>query len=90
MPCQDLACQLAKHNLDINVMIGGGQRNFYPTTADLPAAPGTKGRREDGEDLVKYWRDQQTAKGRKFCYISKPGELDACDAATNDYILGKL
>uniref|UniRef100_A0A5K3FPB1 Alkaline phosphatase n=1 Tax=Mesocestoides corti TaxID=53468 RepID=A0A5K3FPB1_MESCO len=88
MPCQDLACQLITYNPDINVMIGGGQKYFYPDTVELPSDAKTKGTRLDKQNLAQMWIDNQEKKGRKYCYISKPTDLANCNADEVDYILG--
>lgn len=89
MPCQDLACELIKHNLDINVMIGGGQMNFYPDTEPLPVNSSVKGARLDKQNLVQYWQDQQKSKNRNYCFFGSPASMAGCDFNTADYVLGK-
>ncbi|VDM31385.1 unnamed protein product [Hydatigera taeniaeformis] len=88
MKCQDLACQLIQDHPYINVMIGGGQKNFYPNNVTLPADKKMKGVRLDGRSLVTEWEDLQKSKKQKYCLVSKPSDLALCDASKVDYLLG--
>ncbi|KAL5963706.1 Alkaline phosphatase [Taenia solium] len=87
MVCQDLACQLINDHPYINVMIGGGQKNFYPNTTALPANKSEKGVRLDGRSLVTEWENNQTSKNHKYCLVQKPSDLALCDGSNVDYLL---
>lgn len=89
MVCQDLACQLINDHPYINVMIGGGQKNFYPQNVALPANKSEKGVRLDGRSLVTEWKNNQTTKNHRYCLVEKPSDLANCDASNTDYLLGK-
>nr|CDS24570.1 alkaline phosphatase [Echinococcus granulosus] len=87
MKCQDLACQLINDHPYINVMIGGGQKNFYPQNVALPADLSVKGVRLDNRSLVDEWVNYHKSKGHKYCLVSKPSELASCDVSAVDYLL---
>ncbi|VDL99696.1 unnamed protein product [Schistocephalus solidus] len=87
MPCQDLSCQLIHNNRDINVMIGGGAKNFYPFGKEIPNQPGNNGTRLDQRDLVNDWMKYQKKQGRKHKYISSAQEFNAADFNDTDYLL---
>ena len=86
MPCQDLACQLINDHSYINVIMGGGQRNFYPNNETLPSDGTSNGVRLDKRYLVNEWN--ATHENDMHCYVGKPSDLEKCDGSTDDYILG--
>lgn len=90
MACQDLACQLVNDHPYINVIVGGGQKNFYSKDQKLPANESQFGVRLDGRNLVNEWIKKREAVGEKFCLIRKPNELVDCDANQADFILGMI
>ncbi|KAL7061778.1 hypothetical protein AAHC03_01480 [Spirometra sp. Aus1] len=87
MTCQDLACQLVYNNRDINVMIGGGAKNFYPAGMEIPNQPGHKGTRLDKRNLTDEWIQYQKEKGRKYKYINSAYDFNAADFSDTDYLL---
>uniref|UniRef100_A0A8C3KNB7 Alkaline phosphatase n=1 Tax=Calidris pygmaea TaxID=425635 RepID=A0A8C3KNB7_9CHAR len=55
--CKDIAWQLV-HNVDINVILGGGRKYMTPAgTADpeYPTLPEQNGIRKDGNNLIEKW-----------------------------------
>ena len=52
---KDIARQLVEDNPDINVVLGGGRANFFPTSKG--------GKRKDGLDLVELWKQVE------ICFI---------------------
>ena len=86
MDCQDLACQLIRDHSYVNVVMGGGQKNFYPEADTLPADGTSKGARKDGKNLVDEWKTAHANDG--YCFIGKPSDLETCNASSSDYILG--
>ncbi|NWU70637.1 PPBI phosphatase, partial [Pterocles burchelli] len=55
--CMDIAWQLV-HNVDINVIMGGGRRYMTPVGTPDPEYPTTataNGMREDGKNLIDMW-----------------------------------
>ncbi len=89
--CTDLAYQLALERDYINVIFGGGQRNFYPKNETLPSNTTHKGERSDGRNLAKEWLKMQQGKGRKAQYANSPDQFkDMMNQAENlDYAMGK-
>ncbi|WP_028772634.1 alkaline phosphatase [Shewanella waksmanii] len=82
--CTDIASQLLAydHGSGINVVLGGGRRNFIPNTMTDPE--GSTGRRSDGRDLTAEW----TAKYVNSAYTQDRDQLLAVDASTTDHLLG--
>ena len=60
--------------------------NFVPNNETLPVNKTLKGVRLDGKNLVKEWHT--THEKDKYCFISKPSDLQNCDGSAKDYILG--
>lgn len=58
--CIDVARQLIEtspgHGLD--VVMGGGRKNFITTSTHDPEYPGQMGERRDGRNLIKEWQQQ--------------------------------
>ncbi|KAM6122152.1 intestinal-type alkaline phosphatase-like [Pterocles gutturalis] len=55
--CTDIAWQLV-HNVDINVIMGGGRRYMTPVGTpdpEYPNSPTENGMREDGKNLIDMW-----------------------------------
>ncbi|XP_015492856.1 intestinal-type alkaline phosphatase-like [Parus major] len=55
--CKDIAWQLV-HNVDINVIMGGGRKYMSPVGTpdpEYPADSGQNGIREDGKNLINTW-----------------------------------
>lgn len=75
-------------NPEINVLLGGGQRNFYPNSTALPTDETQTGLRDDGQTLSEMWLDKQREKGRSAEYARYPGELYTKAAIRPDYLLG--
>ncbi|VDK81215.1 unnamed protein product [Dibothriocephalus latus] len=87
MKCQDLACQLAVENREINVMIGGGAKNFYPNGTLIPNQRGKKGTRLDNRTLVDEWMNYHEKAGHKYKYINSPQDFNLADLSDTDYLL---
>nr|VZI27318.1 unnamed protein product [Spirometra erinaceieuropaei] len=88
--CVDLAQQLALQNLDINVILGGGQGKFYPDSANLPISPSTKGQRKDGKYLASMWLEAQKQKGRRAEYADTINKFNSINSEQTDYLMGLL
>uniref|UniRef100_A0A8C3ME06 Alkaline phosphatase n=1 Tax=Geospiza parvula TaxID=87175 RepID=A0A8C3ME06_GEOPR len=68
--CKDIAWQLV-HNVDINVILGGGRKYMTPAGTpdpEYPADSSQNGIREDGNNLIDMWLEAPT---------HPPGDLDA-------------
>ncbi len=89
--CTDLAYQLALERDYINVIFGGGQRNFYPKTDQLPSNSSYKGERSDGRNLAQEWLKMQQDKGRKAQYANSPDQFKKMMSQTDniDYAMGE-
>ncbi|VDM05831.1 unnamed protein product [Schistocephalus solidus] len=86
--CRDLASQLVLENPNINVILGGGQANFYPNHTHLPSAQQKLGARLDGRRLTDIWLRRQRARGHKAKYLGKPSDFPADFSLDADYLLG--
>ena len=55
--CQDIASQLVgmPYGDGIDVILGGGRREFMPTDAQDPEYSGKQGARDDGRHLIDEW-----------------------------------
>uniref|UniRef100_A0A8W7PMG3 Alkaline phosphatase n=1 Tax=Anopheles coluzzii TaxID=1518534 RepID=A0A8W7PMG3_ANOCL len=86
--CQDIASQLihgevGKH---MRVIMGGGRREFLPThETDID---GIRGRRTDGEDLIKHWQHHHSH--HRSAYVQNRVQLLETNTAhgETDYLLG--
>ncbi|MDN3639010.1 alkaline phosphatase [Simiduia curdlanivorans] len=56
--CKDIAQQLVEFSVGdgIEVVLGGGRRNFLPTSAQDPEHAESKGKRTDGRNLIDEWQ----------------------------------
>lgn len=82
--CKDIADQLINFNYGdgIEVVMGGGRRNFLPTTStDIE---GKAGKRIDGRNLIAEWKSKYPT-GR---YIKTKAELEAVDTNSTDKLFG--
>jgi len=71
--CRDIATQLVEmpYGDGIDVILGGGRREFMPIEADDPEYPSRPGLRDDGRNLIEEWlaadsERQYTWRGREF------------------------
>ena len=55
--CQDIASQLVAMPFGdgIDVILGGGRREFMPTEISDPEYPNKQGARDDGRNLIDEW-----------------------------------
>ncbi|KAM7541639.1 hypothetical protein Aperf_G00000022339 [Anoplocephala perfoliata] len=78
----DIARQLVEENPNINVMIGGGSRNFYPK--------GAGGNRKDGRFLANDWLAHMQSLGRRAKLVNSSREFTKTNFTEVDYLLGIL
>ncbi|KAL0275007.1 UNVERIFIED_CONTAM: hypothetical protein PYX00_002999 [Menopon gallinae] len=73
--CPDIAQQLIFNNpgKNINVIMGGGRRNFFPY--DKTDSQGHKGRRRDGQNLIELWKLDKIKKNASYAYVTNRSEL---------------
>ncbi|KAL5112207.1 Alkaline phosphatase tissue-nonspecific isozyme [Taenia crassiceps] len=88
--CMDLAKQLIIEHPMINVLLGGGQENFYPNTSSLPSNTTQKGFRSDRLFLTDIWQSTLRDKGRSAEYAGTAAELHEKVLTRPDYLLGLL
>ncbi|XP_059197520.1 intestinal-type alkaline phosphatase-like [Centropristis striata] len=81
--CRDIAYQLV-HNLEIDVILGGGRQYMFSRTTQDPEYPTSRGDRDDGRDLVMEWaKNKKNAK-----YVWNKAEFDAVNPDTTDFLMG--
>lgn len=79
----DIAEQLVYNEISqkLKVMMGGGSRNFIPTTEEMNEF---KGYRTDGKNLVNEWKDLNP----KGTFVSTNTDLNNIDPTKVDKLLG--
>lgn len=85
----DLADQLILEHPMINVLLGGGQENFYPNNTPLPSDAKKFGRRGDGLHLADIWLTKLRDKGRIAEYVDNASKLWEVSQMRPDYLLGE-
>ncbi|NXL07692.1 PPBI phosphatase, partial [Mesembrinibis cayennensis] len=85
--CKDIAWQLV-HNVDINVILGGGRKYMTPTGTPDPEYPTyntTNGIREDGKNLINMWLEARP--GARYVW-NKTEMLAAAADPSVKYLMG--
>ncbi|XP_035680739.1 alkaline phosphatase-like [Branchiostoma floridae] len=83
--CKDIATQLVDDNPGIEVLLGGGRRNFHTgTDPEYPDDPGSNGVRSDGRNLVQDWLVGKTSAR----YVWNGTDFRTVNPQTTDYLLG--
>ncbi|NXI38536.1 PPBI phosphatase, partial [Galbula dea] len=85
--CKDIAWQLV-HNVDINVILGGGRKYMTPTGTPDPEYPthaSENGIREDGNNLINIWLEAR--KNARYVW-NKTEMLSAADDPNVTYLMG--
>lgn len=85
--CEDIASQMVNfsHGDGIEVMLGGGRRNFLPMEMADPEYPAVEiGLREDGRNLVTEWQ-QKYADGK---YVWNAQQFETINPKTTPHLLG--
>ncbi|XP_043926741.1 alkaline phosphatase-like [Protopterus annectens] len=85
--CQDVAYQMV-HNVDIDVIMGGGRIYMTPKGTPDPEYPTSSkqnGVRGDGLNLITEWQKMKT--GKVAHYVWNKADFDAVDPNTTDYLL---
>ncbi|ESO83615.1 hypothetical protein LOTGIDRAFT_236474 [Lottia gigantea] len=78
--CKDIARQLIEDNSHIEVILGGGQREFIPE--------GDGGRRTDNRTLTEEWIESIKAKKKTGHYVTTDTEFKTVDLSKTDHLLG--
>lgn len=71
----------------LQVILGGGRRNFLPKWYTDPTTK-TVGRRLDGRSLIREWEMDKMRRGVKAAYVTTREELTDVSADTS-FVLGK-
>ncbi|KFR00570.1 Intestinal-type alkaline phosphatase, partial [Nipponia nippon] len=85
--CKDIAWQLV-HNVDINVILGGGRKYMTPMGTPDPEYPTynmTNGIREDGKNLINMWLEARP--GARYVW-NKTEMLAAAADPSVKYLMG--
>ncbi|NXI95181.1 PPBI phosphatase, partial [Psophia crepitans] len=85
--CKDIAWQLI-HNVDINVILGGGRKYMTPVGTPDPEYPtysSENGIREDGNNLINMWLEARP--GARYVW-NKTEMLAAAANPEVDYLMG--
>ena len=87
--CKDIALQLVEmsHGDGLDVILGGGRREFLPIEADDPEYPSRPGLRDDSRNLIDEWlaadsKRQFTWRGDEFA------QWLASDEPVDDQLMG--
>lgn len=87
--CHDIAKQLVANNNDINVILGGGRRQFLPTNVSDPEyGSKSNGTRIDGVDLTQMWLGEARKRSPSSVYVWNKHQFDLVDPDSTDYLLG--
>ena len=80
--CRDIARQLVEfpYGDGIDVAMGGGRRNFFPSSVADPESADKHGAREDGRNLVEEWQ-RRYPEGR-YVWNTKQFEAEASGKAS--------
>ncbi|MDC9725888.1 MAG: alkaline phosphatase [Gammaproteobacteria bacterium] len=85
--CEDIASQMVNfnHGDGIEVVLGGGRRNFLPLEENDPEYPQlATGIREDGRNLINEWQHKY-ASGQ---YVWNAKQFEQINPVTTDKLLG--
>lgn len=86
---KDIAYQLVMDNPKIQVLLGGGRRNFLNnTTPDPKSGQININKRTDGLDLIEEWKKEKATRGVSHSTVFNKGEFDAVNTETTDYLMG--
>ncbi|NWS83303.1 PPBI phosphatase, partial [Toxostoma redivivum] len=85
--CKDIAWQLV-HNVDINVILGGGRKYMTPVGTPDPEYPNNtqqNGTREDGKNLIDIWLEARP--GARYVW-NRTEMLTAAANPSVNYLMG--
>ncbi|WP_226644249.1 alkaline phosphatase [Microbulbifer variabilis] len=85
--CRDIATQLVELQAGdgIDVVMGGGRRNFLP--ADFTDGEGKGGKRSDGRNLVEEWKERYNDGVTTSVYMEDKAAFNQLDVANTDKLL---
>ncbi|NXC70636.1 PPBI phosphatase, partial [Anhinga anhinga] len=82
--CKDIAWQLV-HNVDINVILGGGRKYMTPVGTPDPEYPSYSGVRKDGNNLINMWLEAR--QGARYVWNKEEMMAAAIDPSVK-YLMG--
>ncbi|XP_078375666.1 alkaline phosphatase-like isoform X2 [Oculina patagonica] len=84
--CKDIALQLVEYPYGdgIEVIFGGGRREFMRQNQADPEYPDRKGKRLDGRDLIQEWVDKHP----NSQYVWNKAGFDQIDTRRVDHVMG--
>ncbi|XP_048578225.1 alkaline phosphatase isoform X2 [Nematostella vectensis] len=84
--CKDIALQLSEysHGDGIDVIFGGGRRDFMPNNETDPEYPTEKGYRGDGRNLIDEW----ILRHQDAVYLWNKTDFDALDVTRVKQVMG--
>jgi len=87
--CKDIASQLIDfpYGDGLEVVLGGGRREFVPNNVADPENPKLMGKRNDSRNLIQEWKDKSSKKS-KFQYVWKEDQFKSLDAEKEEHVLG--
>ena len=90
--CKDIARQLIEDDPGsrLNVILGGGSRNFYSINQRVPHT-NKKGYRRDGQNIVENWLKIKANEGLKqeqYRFVNTRDQLNSIDFDKIDYLFG--
>ena len=74
------------HGNGIEVIFGGGRREFIPESQSDPEYPDKKGEREDGRNLLMEWKEKYP----NAEYVWNKKQFDEIDVDKVDHVIGTL
>ncbi|XP_045193348.2 alkaline phosphatase-like isoform X2 [Mercenaria mercenaria] len=88
--CTDIASQLIYNASDIQVMMGGGARNFIPNSIPDPTTGKIdfKGQRYDRQNLIKAWKEDKEKRNLTYKVVHNTEHLQGVDPENTDYLFG--
>ena len=84
--CKDVAAQLIDFNVGdgIEVVMGGGRKNFLPKKTNSLGGKNVVGARKDGRNLIVEWQNKYT----NTRYLWNKEQLDSINVEEKSHVLG--
>jgi alkaline phosphatase len=90
--CSDAASQYVNNEPGnkLNVLMGGGRRNFIGKNTSDPGAPGEMGVRNDNVNLIQKWLDLREERNEedRSSFLYNLTQFKALDTAKTDFVFG--
>jgi alkaline phosphatase len=88
--CRDLASQLVDRNSFINVIFGGGRKNFLKNDEYDYQMKDKRGLRIDGRNLIDDWSKKLEAEKKSHKFVWNKEEFDALKPNEQDHVMALL